>query len=255
MSHSFAAALRAAIAAALLASPALIAPASAQVAPPAERFQETFIGGGGYQFGGLRGAPSTQSYGGGRLVVGLAIGGDRAPESTAPADLEALRVLIPAASKPGRLCVTVTSADGRYSAESEHLLPADAVGVAALGLTSAYANEIAEYKAADLLVRARRADECRADAAGVHAPAALTAGDHLVVRVNVGRGRPQAQLLKDGAPVGPAAKCARLAGAAAATHRCAAPISAARSGVYKLQVTVVAFGDVLVSEVLDVALP
>ncbi len=232
--------------------------AETPVLPAPERFEESLVGatlrGRSAVGGGGAPAPSFQGSGGGRLIVGLHLD---AAAASPKADLAATRILTPPAAAGARLCVDIATVDHRYSAASEHPLEGAPTGVAAaLGLLSAHAETLASYDAADLLVMASRGPACSGDAPKVYAPAAAADGpwSALSVSVNVGRGRPEATLSRDGATASEAARCGR-APSAARSHVCRAPIDGLEDGVYTLRVAVRHMGAELFADEIALVLP
>jgi hypothetical protein len=233
----------AALAAALLAAGSQTALAQDVLVKP-EFFEESYVGAAALAM------PSVQSFSGrgGRLLTGLRIG---EPDAGLAADIAALRVALPP-SDAARLCLDLTTIDNRYTAESAQPING-ARGTPALGLTSSYADALATYTARDLLVRARAADACEATAASVLTPAVLGPGA-LVAAINVGRGRPTAQLWRDGAAVTDKARCQRDEHAGK-SHDCAVPIDGLGAGVYELRIVVPSLTGADIEDSYDVALP
>ena len=231
-----------------LAAAAIVTSAGASLAQEVlgkpEFFEESFVG------ATTLAMPSVQTFGGsgGRLLTGLRIG-DPAGEATA--DITGLRVALPPSSAE-RLCLDLTTVDNRYTAESA--LPINgAKGTPSLGLTSSYADALATYGARDLLVRARAADACDAGAQSVLTPA-VVGGGALVAAVNVGRGRPTAQLFRGDEAVTEKARCARDEHAGK-SHDCAVAIDGLDSGVYELRIVVPSLTGADIEDSYDVALP
>lgn len=212
-------------------------PSNAQVAtlPSPAAFDEFYVG---EDLAGASAAPAvaplTQSFdsGVGRIIVGVSLG---APSSADKIDLAELLIVVPDGAEQ-RLCVSMSTSDGRYSGKSEHLLSASYDAPARLGLSTRYQEALSGYSAAELLVYATRAQRCSADAQGQAAPAVAQAGaDKLVAFVNIGRGRPKAWLEAGGAAVTEKARC-RKDEHAAKTHDCAVAVGGLASGVYDLVV-------------------
>lgn len=197
--------------------------------PPPASFDEFFVG--------ENVLPSmAQTYdrglGVGRIIVGVAIG---RPSAQQKIDLGAMRIALPA-GEGDRLCVAISTSDGRYTAKSEHVIRARYAAPPRLGLTTRYADALQRYTAAELLVFAARAPSCSADAASQTAPAIAAEGaGELVAFVNIGRGRPKAWLETSGAPATDKARCRRDEHAAK-THDCAIPIAGLDPGPYELVV-------------------
>lgn len=215
--------------------------ASAQTLPEPIDFAESFVGGAPVaaapapSFGGAVAAapapaPQTAIFAS-QLIVGVAFGASRAP-----VDLAALRILAPVGGDDEAVCVALTTVDGRYAAQSAHPVDAGLAGPAALGLTTAYADELAGYALGDLLVRAVRAADCLGEPEGSVAPALLDDSARvLTVSVNLGRGRPRAWLERDGARVVDPERCAPSP-SAARTHLCRLNVDALDAGAYDLVV-------------------
>lgn len=202
------------------------APARAQVLA-AESFSESFVGAGG-----LPGLMVQSFEGGGQVIVGVSLG---APKGDAPLDLSAIRVALPEAAGE-RLCVALSTSDGRYSAKSSHLLSETYADPPRLGLTTKYGQALAAYHESELLVSARQADECLAEAGGIATPAvADPASKSLIVSVNLGHGRPKAWLEKDGAEATGRARCKKDE-QSAKSHDCAIDVSGLAPGRYELVV-------------------
>lgn len=216
-----------AAAAALLLPRALVAQEATLPAPAA--FNEFFTGAAGGLFGAR-----TQSAGAGvgRIIVGLSLG--RAPRSQ-KIDLAAIRVAAPN-DGGARLCVTLSTADGRYSAKSEHAITGAFAAPPRLGLKTEYGRQLSDYDASELLVFASRAKSCTADAGGSAGPAiAAKDATELIVAINIGRGRPKAWLEKEGAPATKKARCGRDEHAAK-THDCAISVGTLSGGDYEIVV-------------------
>lgn len=227
------------LAAALLAS----ATAGAQTLPEAIDFNESFVGasisiapstGGALFAPGPQASPAPAPQSAvfaSQLIVGIAYGA-----SAAPVDLAALSILAPAGGDGESICVSLSTVDGRYSADSAHPVGADLAGPAALGLTTRYATELAGYRAADLLVRAVRAPDCLGEPSGAIAPALLQdAAEALLVSISLGRGRPRAWIEQAGDRLGSAARC-EPASSAARTHICEVDVAGLAPGDYTLVV-------------------
>ncbi len=209
-----------------------------------EFFEESFVGATALAM------PSVQTFGGsgGRLLTGLRIGD---PDSEATADIAGLRVALPPGSAE-RLCLDLTTIDNRYTAESAQPING-ATGTPSLGLTSSYADALATYGARDLLVRARAAGSCDAGSKSVLTPA-VVGGGALVAAINVGRGRPTAQLFQGDEAVTEKARCARDEHAGK-SHDCAVAIDGLDTGVYELRIVVPSLTGADIEDSYDVALP
>lgn len=220
----------AALAAALVVA-GLARPAAAQTPVlAAESFSESFVGGGSLLSGPQ---VQTEEMGAvGRVIVGVSLG---APAEDQKLDLSAIRVALPEAAAR-RLCVAISTSDGRYSATSTHLVEAAYPEAPRLALTSGYRDALAAYGRGELLVSARQADACAADAGGFLAPAvADPAATRLIVSINLGHGRPKAWLEKDGAPATKKARCEKNE-QAAKSHDCAIDVAGLSGGRYELVV-------------------
>lgn len=223
---------------------------------PSVDFFETFVGAAPPSpspMPRLEGGAMVQSFdsAAGRLIVGVGVG---AAAADAPADLSALRVHVPEASAGDRLCVAISTTDGRYTAESVHLVDGAYDSPPALGLDSRHASALSDYRLGELLVTARRAATCDMDAAGVAAPVAFGPERALIAAINLGRGRPKAWIEKDGAPVTDPARCRRDE-QAAKTHDCVVDLGRAPPGRYILVVDAGARDDPDFVERTPVVLP
>lgn len=214
-----------------------------------ERFHESFVGPTG-RSGGALGAASVQSSAVGRLLVGLSLG-----RLAGAVDLSALRVALPSEDGPPRLCVNVTTLDGRYVATSEHRVDGAFAAPAPLNLATEYAEALSAYEGGQLLVRAARAESCGIGQDDTLAPAAGdTEADQLLVSVNIGRGNPKAWLSKDGAPVVDKVSCAKEV-EVSRTHECAIPIAGLGGGAYELTIETRRLTGGVIKKSYDVVLP
>jgi hypothetical protein len=171
----------------------------------------------------------------GQLLSGLSYG-------SSDAVLDPSSIYLAGAS--GRVCVRLTTEDGRYWASNLFEKAGPSPQTLRLAFPTAYAAQLRSYRASEMMVLAARSDDCSAFDGQALLPGIvgdLSDATGLMAYVNASQGRIQAQLQRDGEAITTAVRCEMPADGARVTYSavCNLPLpSELTAGEYDLSISV-----------------
>lgn len=145
-------------------------------------------------------------------------------------DLSRIRVVYPDAEADGRLCVRLTSDDGRYWAANLYRSAEDTQGYPSVPLPTAYSDHLVQYGLQGLLFMVSKSADCQSTSGQTLLPAVLGAPDsdaELTAFVNVSQGRVASWLVDAQGTASERVMCEQPAQGAKVTysHQCTLPVA------------------------------
>ncbi|WP_395517832.1 hypothetical protein [Pseudorhizobium flavum] len=187
----------------------------------------------------------TERFAGNAQVSGQFLSGLAYQSGTDQVDLNQLRLSFtrPSEDVRGRVCVRLTSDDGRYWASNLYRSSGTFTSSPAVPIPTRYGEEIKSYGPSSLLMLATFSETCNETTGKVFVPGFIgsrAATADLVAYVNVSQSKVSAALTDESGLVLEKVTCRKPAGGSKVTfsHLCNIPVSGAFSGSYKLIVGV-----------------